>query len=339
MIVKKHLSIVDIFKFAGQHLTWLVPWMFFVSALYYFTHWQFIIIPLLPLTLIGTAVAFSVGFKNNQSYDRLWEARTIWGAIVNNSRKLCTMIKNYRAQETASIDSNMIRKEIIFRHIAYLYQLREQLLKPSPWEHVKLKWIFGSFNQQRRDKIFYNNKEELAQLQNRLYLSEEEMQRLEGLRNKSVQLLDSQTKCVQTLFAANAINLTQQISLQAILNSFYDEQGKAERIKNFPFPRQYASLSFAFVCVFVFLLPFGVVGEFAKMGDDMIWLSVPVGTVVGFVYVMIELIGDYSENPFEGLSNDIPMLSICRTIEIDMLEMIGEHHHLKEIQPKANVLL
>lgn len=339
MIAKKHISITDIFKFAWRHLTWLVPWMSFVSALYYFTHWTFITIPLLPLSLIGTAVSFYIGFKNNQSYDRLWEARTIWGAIVNNSRKLCTMIKNYRDIQASPMDSSAIRKEIVFRHIAYIYQLREQLLKPAPWEHVKLKWIFGSLNQHRRNKIFNNYEEELNQLKESIYLSEEEKNRLERFRNKSVQLLDNQTKCVQALYEANAINLMHQIDLQAVLNSFHDEQGKAERIKSFPFPRQFAGSSFAFVCLFVFLLPFGMVGEFAKMGDDMIWLSVPVGTAVGFVYVIIELIGDYSENPFEGLSNDIPMLSICRTIEIDMLEMIGEPHHLKEVEPKENVLL
>jgi len=71
----------------------------------------------------------------------------------------------------------------------------------------------------------------------------------------------------------------------------------------------------------------------------MVWLTVPVGVIIGFVYVMMELIGDYSENPFEGLHNDIPMLAICRTIEIDMLEMIGEQNIPAPIQPKKNILL
>ena len=98
-----------------------------------------------------------------------------------------------------------------------------------------------------------------------------------GHGNKAVQLLDQQTKAIQELYEGKMINSMQQIDLQAILNSFYEEQGKAERIKNYPFPRQYASLSFVFVCIFVFLLPFGIVGEFAKLGNAMIWLSVPVG--------------------------------------------------------------
>lgn len=340
MIIRKTLSLKDIFRFAGQHLVWLVPWMLGVTSVYYFTRWEFLSIPWMPLSLIGTAVAFYVGFKNNQSYDRLWEARKIWGAMVNNSRKLGTMIKNFRSEEAvATAGSAALRKEIVYRHIAYLYQLREQLLRPTQWEHVSLHWIFGSYNQHRRNRLFDHFKEELTEVDNRRYLSKEEENALHGFNNKAAQLLDHQTQAVQMLLEMKAINCVQQIDLQTILNSFYDEQGKAERIKNFPFPRRYASFSFVFVCIFVFLLPFGIVGEFAKSGDAAIWLSVPVGVIVGFVYVVMELIGDYSENPFEGLPNDIPMLTICRTIEIDMLQMAGIKDIPQPIQAKEDVLL
>jgi putative membrane protein len=340
MITRKHLSLLDIYRFAGQHLIWLIPWMLLVTSLYYFTGSSLITIPWLPLSLIGTAVAFYVGFKNNQSYDRLWEARKVWGAMVNNSRKLGAMIKNYRSGEIAgSVNNDTTRKEIVYRHIAYLYQLREQLLRPTRWEHVELKGIYGKFNRRRREKHFNNFKEELDQLAGRSYLSEKEKQDLAGFTNKATQILEKQAQSVQLLYEKNMINPMQQVDLQAILNDFYEEQGKAERIKGYPFPRQYASLSFVFVCLFVFLLPFGIVSEFAKLGNDMVWLTVPVGVIIGFVYVMMELIGDYSENPFEGLHNDIPMLAICRTIEIDMLEMIGEQNIPAPIQPKKNILL
>lgn len=55
-------------------------------------------------------------------------------------------------------------------------------------------------------------------------------------------------------------------------------------------------------------------------------------------YVVMEMIGDYSENPFEGLHNDIPMLAICRIIEIDLLQTIGETDIPKPIQPKNDIL-
>ncbi|MFC3159983.1 bestrophin family protein [Chryseobacterium arachidis] len=327
MLVKKNLSLKDIYKFAGQHLLWLFPWMLSVTALYYFTHWKFITIPWLPLSLIGTAVAFYVGFKNNQSYDRLWEARKIWGAMVNNSRKLSTMVKNIKGENSVSDEStDNIRKKIIHNHIVYLYQLREQLLRPVRWEHVSLYGAFGFYNQKRRDRIFKDFENELKEIHYLRYISKEEIQELQQFNNPATQLLDQQTQLIQKLLDQHSINYMQQIELQASINSFYDEQGRAERIKNFPFPRKYASFSFVFVCIFVFLLPFGIVGEFAKLGDEMIWLSIPVGVIVGFIYVVMELIGDYSENPFEGLQNDIPMLSICRTIEIDLLQMMGERY-------------
>lgn len=94
-----------------------------------------------------------------------------------------------------------------------------------------------------------------------------------------------------------------------------------------------------FTCIFVFLLPFGIVAEFDKLGENFIWLSVPVGVVIGWIYVVMELIGDYSENPFEGLYNDIPMLAICRTIEIDLLQMMGDTNVPKPISQKAGNLL
>lgn len=339
MIVKKNLSLKSIYEFAGHHLLWLGGWMLLVSTVYYFTRWPFMTIPWLPLSLIGTAVAFYVGFKNNQSYDRVWEARKIWGALVNNSRKFSAMVKNLHSEEAVQEAEADIRRQIVFRHIAYLYQLREQLLRPSPWEHVSLNWWFGRFNQQRRERFFRRFQQHLDEVAAQSYLSAGEKQYLGNAQNKATQLLDLQTQQVQLLFRKKAINHMQQVALQEVLNSFYDEQGKAERIKNFPFPRKFASFSFVFVCIFVFLLPFGIVSEFSKLGDIYIWLSVPVGIIVGWVYVVMEMIGDYSENPFEGLHNDIPMLAICRSIEIDLLQMMGEENIPGPISARGDVLL
>lgn len=144
---------------------------------------------------------------------------------------------------------------------------------------------------------------------------------------------------VQKLYEMKSINMMQQIDLQNIVNSFYDEQGKAERIKGFPFPRQYAGSSFLFVCLFIFLLPFGIVGGVGKMGSLFVWASVPLNVLIEWIYVIMEMIGDYSENPFEGLQNDIPMLAICRTIEIDLLQMIAQKVIPNVIQQKEDILI
>lgn len=340
MIIKKHLSLVSIFRFSGQHFLWLIPWMLVVPSAYYFLNWKFLSIPWQPLSVIGTAVAFYVGFKNNQSYDRLWEARKIWGAFVNSSRKLAVSVKNYKKSDDINDASAVIRKGIIYRHIAYLYQVREQLLQPTPWEHVSLNWIYGSYNQKRRNKYTRSFEAELTQIEKNKYLSADENALLESYTNKAVHLLDRQSEMVQKLIEMKAINQMQQVDIQNILNSFYDEQGKAERIKNFPFPRQYAGYSFVFVSIFIFLLPFGIVGELSKMGNAFVWLGAPLGVLIGWIYVIMEMIGDYSENPFEGLQNDIPMLAICRTIEIDLLQIINETDYIPApITPIDGILI
>ena len=129
------------------------------------------------------------------------------------------------------------------------------------------------------------------------------------------------------------------MELQKILNSFYEHQGKSERIKKFPLPRQYANTSLLFIYIFIFLLPLGMASEFMKMGEWALWLSVPFTILVCWVYIMMELVGDYTENPFQGMGNDIPMLSLCRTIEIDLKEMLGEENIPDPIQEKEGVLM
>jgi putative membrane protein len=341
MLVKKTLSLRSIYEFTGYHLWWLAGWMALVTSIYYFTGWKLMTFPWLPLSLIGTAVAFYVGFKNSHAYDRLWGAIQIWSSITKNSRQLATMVRNYRSDEAPADDATAIRRQMIFRHIAYLYQLREQLLEPMQWEHVSIErsWITGRCNHRRRAKINNLYKTELEEVANNNYLSAEERISLQAYRNKAAQILDIQAQVIQRLYESKIINMIQQIEIQGAINRINDDQANVERIKQIPFPRKYASFSFVFVCIFVFLLPFGIIGEFSKIGGAGIWLSIPVGAIVGWIYVAMEMIGDYSENPFEGLFNDAPMLSMCRAIEIDMLQTIGEKNIPRPIQPKGQVLL
>lgn len=82
-----------------------------------------------------------------------------------------------------------------------------------------------------------------------------------------------------------------------------------------------------------------MIPEMIKLGEYGVWLSVPITALIGWVYVMMEIIGDYTENPFQGMANDIPMLSLCRTIEIDLLEMLGETNLPAQIEAKNDVLM
>ncbi len=93
----------------------------------------YISLPWGPLGIIGIAVAFYLGFKNNSSYDRTWEARKIWDSIVNNSRTFGAAVVSFVDGE----NSDAIKKELIYRHIAWMTALRYQLRQSREWEHVE----------------------------------------------------------------------------------------------------------------------------------------------------------------------------------------------------------
>lgn len=125
------------------------------------------------------------------------------------------------------------------------------------------------------------------------------------------------------------------MELARLLSEFYTLQGKCERIKNFPLPRQYATANHWFVMIFVFLVPLALLGAFHT--DDLpnwyVWVTVPASIVLGWVFYLWDKVLEYSENPFEGLINDIPMDALSRTIEIDLREMLGETELPPPIQP------
>jgi putative membrane protein len=198
--------------------------------------------------------------------------------------------------------------------------------------------LFGSLAAKRRERFGVGQfKDYLTQQQKNNYFADSA--EWSTAANGATQIINLQALDLAQLEENEVLHMRRQLEMQKILTDFYDHQGRAERIKKFPIPRQYANLSFIFNCIFIGLLPLGIVAEFAKMGEAGVWLMIPFGTIVGWIYVVMELIGDYSENPFEGLGTDIPMLSICRTIEIDLLQMFGETDIPKPIQPVNDVLM
>ena len=345
MYVNKNYSWKRIMKFSGGHMVWIGAWAVLVTFLFHYFHLEWFSIPWLPLSVIGTAVAFYIGFKNNQAYDRLWEARKIWGALVNTSRMWGTNVKSYIGNQFTSTEHSEeelshIHKKLLYRHIAYLYTLRSQLLIPTPWEHVSQGGMVGKITKKRMKNWgvgLHNDgvtEKELTE-----FLPPSEIERLINFKNTATQIIDQQSQDLKELRNKDLIDDFRHMELQKLLNDFYTHQGKAERIKKFPLPRQYGSMSLIFVGIFIFLLPLGMVSEFHKLGHWAIWLSVPFTVIVGWIYIMMELVGDYSENPFEGLGNDIPMLSLCRIIEIDLKEMLGETNIPPNIEAINGILM
>ena len=293
-------------------------------------------LPWLPIALIGTAVAFIISFQNNASYDRVWEARKIWGGIVNASRAWGVMVKDFvtneRAEEKAS-DAELagIHRELIFRHVAWLTALRHAMRQGRPWEQH----LLTKTNREWAEKI--GVRERLHSLDEELepYLAEDERAELDAKSNKPTQILSQQSTRLRELKLRGLIEDFRHMEMENVLVELYALQGKSERIKNFPYPRQYATLNSIFLWIFILLLPFGVMFEFDRIGQELqasyplvgkyfVWLSVPFSAMVMWVFHTMERIGRISENPFEGKSTDIPITTISRGIEIDLREMLGE---------------
>lgn len=325
MYVQRIFSPKSIFSWSFIALLIFAAYATLVAGLYYYYEFEWLKIPWVPLTLIGIALAFYVGFKNNSAYDRTWEARKIWGGIVNSSRSWGTMVNGFVTNEFAETkvseeELQEIRKRLIYRHIAWLYRLKRQLRVLKPWEHNR------QLNKRYRKHIeeLFPTEDPEVELQH--FLADEEVQKILQSKNGCTQLIHQQTLDLRSLKERGLVDDFRHMEMQAFLTEFYTLQGKCERIKNFPLPRQYASLSVYFVWIFIALLPLGLLSAFDETGlsDEMIWGVIPFTTLIGWIFWMMEGVGDYAENPFENLAFDTPMTALTRTIEIDLKEMLGE---------------
>lgn len=334
MYIKRHVSIVVLYFISWRIIVWSLFTGVLAMVTYQYMHWHWVAVPWLPISLIGIAVAFFVGFKNNQSYDRSWEARKVWGSIVNVSRSFAAAARAFIVApgNGTSEDADKEKRTLIHRHIAWLYALRHAMWQRTAWEHTT-----AASRRQRRyfEKQFTFDMYDAAIGK---YLNHEEQQWLYARQNAPTQLLDRQSQHLADLRRRGLIEEFHHVELQNLITALYAEQGGSERIKNTPLPRQYSTSGTIFIILFTFLLPFGMLGEFGKLGESFMWLLVPFNLVVSWVFSLMDYIGDYSENPFEGLMNDVPLTTIVRNIEIDLLEMIGEKDLPEKIKPIRDVL-
>jgi len=323
MYIKKRYPLTGVFKWSQRYIYIFLVLDTVPIALYKFFGWDWLVIPWQPIALIGIAVSFYLGFKNNSSYDRLWEARKIWGGIVNASRTFTIMTRDFITNEHAhekipQEQLSEIHKTIIHRHVAWLNALAFQLRKPQPWEHDEK---INDNLRKEGDVLHHDNQYEKL----KPYLSSSDYEYIMKKGNRASHILSLQSKSLLDLKLKGLIEDFRHMELAKMLGEFYSLQGKSERIKNFPFPRQYATVNYIFVWIFLILLPFGMLNIFSdELHLNTSWLSIPFTMLVSWVFILMEMIGDYSENPFEGLYNDVPITSMSRGIEIDIRQMLDE---------------
>lgn len=180
------------------------------------------LLPEMPLTIpafIGTAISILLSFKLSQSYDRWWEARKVWGAIVNDSRSFVIQL-----QTLTSKGNDTLIKKIAFRQIAWCYSLGQTLRELDPIENLEK------------------------------FISQEDLKEIQQHNNKPLALLQLHSKDIKELKDGNQLELFSQIQLDNTLVRLCDAQGKAERIKSTVFPVTYRLFLHALIYLFVITL-------------------------------------------------------------------------------------
>lgn len=332
MYIQRRFPFKGLLRWTIREIIFFTIFSTIVTALYELLDIKWLQVPLAPVALIGTAVAFMVGFQNNAAYDRIWEARKIWGGIVNTSRSMIITVKDsfYLHRSEDAVDESEALKIITNRHIAWLTALRYAMRVKKIWE--------ASYEDIHKKESFpYNIPEFTSSLEEEIkpLLSKEEFEYVMSQDNKPNAIISLQSKHFRKLTDDKKLWDFSLLNLQQMLQELTALQGKSERIKNFPYPKQYGSIGYHFVHIFMWLLPMAIIPAFAGMGEDVVssnpligkyfvWLSIPFTVIVIWIFNTMLRVGLAGENPFEGSPNDVPISNIARGITRDILQIIEE---------------
>lgn len=315
----------------------LIAWALLVTAALQLSHWTFLTIPVPILTIIGSALAIILAFKNQQCYARFNEALALSGQLISNSLILANKLTSTLGNPDAAQPG---LKDIFYRHFAWLTALRFFLRTAKPWENTGAKGNVAFLARLPTPESRSALKDEL-----KAFLSDAALQKaLAHPGDKEALILHWQHQAISDLYNRKLISEYIFIVLTGLLDDLTRLQGALKRIKNYPYARNFYSIAVILVTIFVAMVPFGLfpyaqeLGKSAGIAHCTVWLNVPFSAVVGWVFVSLEKVGENSSNPFEGGPNDVPISFIARRIEIEMRIMLGEQTDLKQIEAKDSIL-
>jgi len=289
MITELKIPWKRILKDLKYVMLFIVIYMTSISVVDYYFPLQSLHVPISLITVPGTVIALLLGFRTNSAYDRWWEARIIWGAIVNDSRswvrQLLTFV-NYNGK--SSVEFEYIKK-MALRHIAWNYALTGHLRKLD------------------------------TTLNYEVLLDSIEVNSIKDKTNKPNALIYNQGQDLKKLRENQLIDQYQFVSLDTMLTRFTDSMGKCERIKNTVFPTSYSLLVDVLIYMWIFFLPFGLI-------DNIGLILIPTTVSLAFSFLAIDRIAYYMQDPFDNLPSDTPMMALSRAIEINILEELGEEN-------------
>ncbi|HWN69803.1 MAG TPA: bestrophin family ion channel [Haliangium sp.] len=264
-----------------------------------------------PFTLVGLALSIFLGFRNNTSYDRYWEGRKLWGALVNTARTaarqsvtLLGPLPDAAPPASADAEAKVTsrRREIVHAVIAYVHALRMHLRDIDDVEAL------------------------------RPFLDPALLAMLPAEHNRPYAILRYLGQLVRSAWTDGLVHTVHLPALDATLVALADIQGGCERIKNTPIPFPYTVIIHRIVAVYCMAMPFGLV-------DTIGPLTPLVVIFVAYTFFGLDALGDEIEDPFGTDPSDLPLDTLCRTIEINLRQALGETELPPALQPVDDVLL
>lgn len=306
MLTGARPSTARVLRFVATPLIALLLYDLAVVVGYKLLGWSWIGAPNVPVALYGSAIGIVVGFRNNSAYGRWWEARTLWGAIVNNCRSLARQVlalpRTLHAGDAAEAARLTDRqRQLVQLAIAYPYALTRHLRQLSSWD-------------------------ELARV-----LPATELEPLRAHGNVPLALQQRMCALVRDLQTEGWIDSIGWQAIDRNLDDLADAQGGCERIKNTPLPKQYDYLPRLFVQLYCLVLPVAMVHQLG-------WVTPLGSTLIGFIFLALDQIGRDLEDPFDNSIFDVAMSAISRTIEINLRQLLGERELPPPAQAQAGVL-
>ena len=256
--------------------------------------------PVAIVAIMGTVIGLILAFRTNSAYARWWEARTLWGAIVNDSRTWVRQLLTFLLEAEDTNQKGQLQ-QMAYRQIAWCYALSRSLRDQDPVQ-------------------------ELSE-----FVDSAELDSYQQIRNIPNALLQRQGQELRQLYQANQLELYQVVELERTLLRLTNAMGGCERIKNTIFPTSYSRMVHGLMFVFVFFLPFGLVNVPA-LGLFVTSLS------LAFTFLLIDQVSIYLQDPFSNRPSDTPMLALSRTIEINIKQMLGEENIPQPMEPVEGVL-
>lgn len=270
-----------------------------------------IAVPVAVVAILGTALSIILGFKTSSSYDRWWEARQIWGGIVNESRTLARQVLTIADPKNVPPELWAKSVQVVKRQLAWINSLRLQLRgikDEAAWQKSVLP-----------------------------FLSEEDFKLIMKSTNKVTWLAMLQGDQIKELEASKDLDTFSYIQMDDTLTRLTELQGKTERIKSTPLPLPYEYYTLAFLNLFVFIFPFGIIATLNELNEA--YLVFPITILVSWMFYQIYVLGKVLSKPFDNIKTDVALDAICRTIEIDLLEIVHGENVPKPLKPVKGVLM